>query len=137
MGFPSSNVMSDRKNALAGEVIILLEDDDLVCRATERMLRRLGAEVIVATSGDEAIAIAARRQLVATSVIADYWLNGAESGLSGAAAVRDSTEGPLRGLIITGDLSRDVADNVAAAGFRLLRKPVSVETFLEALTRSQ
>jgi ActR/RegA family two-component response regulator len=129
--------MPDRKDALAGEVIVLLEDDDLVCRATERMLRRFGAEVIIATGSAEAIAIAAGRRLVPSCVIADYWLSGAESGLNAASAVRKSTAGALRGLIITGDLSREVADDVAAAGFRLLRKPVTVEKFLDALTKPE
>lgn len=128
------HVLPDRKDALAGEIIVLLEDDELVRRATERMLRRFGAEVITASDSSEAIEMTAGRRLVPSCVIADYWLNGVESGLSAAAAVRDSTEGALRGLIITGDLSREVADDVAAAGFQLLRKPVSVETFLDALT---
>lgn len=134
MGSPSSHVLPDRKGALAGEVIVLLEDDELVRRATERMLRRFGAEVITAPGSGEAIEIAAGRGLVPSCVIADYWLSGAESGLSAATAVRDSTEGALRGLIITGDLSREVADAVAAAGFQLLRKPVAVEAYLDALT---
>jgi CheY-like chemotaxis protein len=139
MGSPPSHVLPgrkpDRRDALAGEVIVLLEDDDLVCRATERMLRRLGAEVIIATGSAEAIEIAAGRGLMPSCVIADYWLSGTESGLSAAAAVRESTKGILRGLIITGDLSREVADSVAAAGFGLLRKPVTVESYLDALTR--
>jgi len=142
MGSPPSHVLpgrkpdrgSDRRDALAGEVIVLLEDDDLVCRATERMLRRFGAEVIIATGSAEAIQLAAGRGLVPSCVIADYWLKGAESGLNAAAAVRESTRGALRGFIITGDLSREVADRVAAAGFRLLRKPVAVESYLDALT---
>jgi ActR/RegA family two-component response regulator len=141
MRSPPSHVLPDRKldrkDALAGEVIVLLEDDDLVCRATERMLRRFGAEVIIAGGSQEAIAIAAGRRLVPSCVIADYWLSGAESGLNAAAAVRESTKGALRGLIVTGDLSREVADNVAAAGFRLLRKPVAVEAYIDALTAPQ
>jgi hypothetical protein len=72
---------------------------------------------------------------VPSCVIADYWLSGTESGLNAAAAVRKSTAGTLRGLIITGDLSREVAEDVAAAGFQLLRKPVAVEKFLDALTK--
>jgi CheY-like chemotaxis protein len=101
------------------------------------MLRRFGAEVIIAGGSQEAIAIAAGRRLVPSCVIADYWLSGAESGLNAAAAVRESTKGALRGLIVTGDLSREVADNVAAAGFRLLRKPVAVEAYIDALTAPQ
>jgi hypothetical protein len=67
-------------------------------------------------------------------VIADYWLSREEDGLAAADAVRAAAGGSIPGLIITGDLSQDVADSVAGAGFRLLRKPVKVDSFLDALT---
>lgn len=138
MESPPPQVLPDRKAPLADQVIVLLEDDELVRRATERMLRRFGAEVITAAGSNEALEMVAARRLVPSCVIADYWLSGTESGLQAAAAVRNSTAGvALRGLIITGDLSREVADDVAAAGFRLLRKPVTVEKFLDALTAAQ
>jgi hypothetical protein len=48
-------------------------------------------------------------------------------------AIRNAAVAPVRGLIITGDLSKEVADDVAGAGFGLLRKPVNVDDFLDAL----
>ncbi len=126
---------ADAKASLAGQVIILLEDDDLIRRATERMLRRFGAEVITGASSAEALTAAAQRNLTPSCVIADYWLSYQEDGLAAAAAIRDAAPGPLRGVIVTGDLSKEVADNVARAGFELLRKPVNVDRFLDALTK--
>ncbi|GAB4356090.1 MAG: hypothetical protein Kow00114_06800 [Kiloniellaceae bacterium] len=120
---------------LAGQVIVLLEDDELIRRATERMLRRFGAEVVTGASSREALEAAAARNLTPSCVIADYWLSHEEDGLRAAAAVRDATPGPLRGVIITGDLSREIAEKVDGAGFLLLRKPVNVDKFLDALTR--
>lgn len=119
---------------LAGQVIVLLEDDELVRRATARMLRRFGAEILTAASSAEALDVLCARKLTPSCVIADYWLSRQESGLAAASAIRDATEGPLRGLIVTGDLSREVAEDVADAGFRLLRKPVDIDSFLAALT---
>ncbi|WP_340115851.1 response regulator [Pelagibius sp. 7325] len=123
---------------LAGQVIVLLEDDELIRRATERMLRRFGAEVVIGTSSSEALEAAAARNLTPSCIIADYWLSPQEDGLSAAAAVRAAvraaTAKPLRGLIITGDLSKEVAEDVRRAGFVLLRKPVNVDKFLDALT---
>ena len=125
----------DPKAMLAGQVIVLLEDDELIRRATERMLRRFGAEVVTGASSREALEAAATRNLTPSCVIADYWLSREEDGLSAAAAVRDATPRPLRGIIVTGDLSREIADKVDGAGFLLLRKPVNVDKFLDALTR--
>lgn len=136
METPQTQRLMDRKDALAGAVIVLLEDDDLVRRATERLLRRFGAEVVAGTSSSEVLGLMAARRLTPNWVVADYWLSHQESGLSAAAAVREAVAGPLRGLIVTGDFSREVAEEVARAGFSLLRKPVDVESFVEALRDS-
>lgn len=134
---PSTTQPVDRKGSLDGEVIVLLEDDELVRRATERMLRRFGAEVIVGSSSAEVLAALSARTLVPTSVIADYWLTRQENGLAAVAALRSSSPTPLRGLVITGDISEDVTRGVADAGLRLLRKPVNVDDFIDALLSSE
>jgi CheY-like chemotaxis protein len=122
-----------RKGALQGEVIVLLEDDELIRRATERLLRRFGAEVVAAASGGEALQALSARKLTPSWILADYWLGRQESGLGAATTIRNAAVAPVRGLIITGDLSREVADDIASAGFGLLRKPVNVDDFLDAL----
>lgn len=119
---------------LAGQVIVLLEDDELVRRATERMLRRFGAEVVTGSGSREVLAAIAAQKLTPSCVIADYWLSSEEDGLAAASAVRAAAGESIQGLIITGDLSQAVAENVAGAGFRLLRKPVNVDSFLDAIT---
>jgi ActR/RegA family two-component response regulator len=125
--------IKDRNGALAGEVIVLLEDDELIRRATERMLRRFGAEVVVAASSAEALAAICERNLTPSCVIADYWLNSREDGLAAVAALRQGARASLRGLIITGDVSDEVTGEVAEAGLRLLRKPVNIDDFVAAL----
>jgi ActR/RegA family two-component response regulator len=130
---PPTAKPGDRRGSLDGQVIVLLEDDELVRRATERMLRRFGAEVVVGSSSAEALAALSARALVPTSVIADYWLSRQENGLAAVAALQSTIPAPLRGLVITGDVSEDVTRGVAEAGLRLLRKPVNVDDFIDAL----
>ena len=132
----NSRPQAGSEAALAGQVIVLLEDDDLIRRATERMLRRFGAEVITAGNSRDALTTASERSLTPSCVIADYWLTPEENGLSAVTAIREATGGTLHGLIITGDLSREIADAVALAGFVLLRKPVDVNKFIDAIARS-
>jgi DNA-binding NtrC family response regulator len=134
MPSPPTTKARDHQAALAGKVIVLLEDDELVRRATERMLSRFGAEVVSGTSSAEALAAISSRKLTPSCVIADYWLSPDEDGLSAAGAVREAAGSPIQGLIITGDLSDEVASNVAKAGFRLLRKPVNIDSFLDAIS---
>src|SRR3546814_13427097 len=56
MEMPQASAAADRRADLRGQVIVVLEDDDLVRRATERLLRRCGAEVVAARSSGEALA---------------------------------------------------------------------------------
>lgn len=130
----SSTTASRHDGPLAGKVVVLLEDDELVRRATERMLRRFGAEVITGSGSRVVLATLSSRHLTPSCVIADYWLSREEDGLTAATAVRDAAGAEVRGVIVTGDLSQEVREAVTEAGFRLLRKPVNVEAFLKALT---
>jgi two-component system, sensor histidine kinase len=125
------------RDALAGKVIVILEDDELVRRATERVLRRFGAEVVASRTSAEALAALAERGLVASCVVADFWLSRAESGLAAVACLRAGS-GAAQGVspaavIVTGDLSRETAAAVAEAGFPLLRKPVDINLFVTTL----
>lgn len=122
---------------LAGQIIVLLEDDELIRRATERVLRRYGATVVTGSTSRAVLADLAAQKLTPSCVIADYWLSHQENGLSAAAAVREATDSALRGLIVTGDLSAEIAENVKQAGFLLLRKPVTVDSLLDALPRNE
>jgi two-component system, sensor histidine kinase len=130
---PQSRVAPTGRQALAGKVIVVLEDDELVRRATERLLRRFGAEVVGGRTSGEVLEALSTRGLAPACVLADFWLNGEESGLAAAARLGAVAGGALPAVIVTGDLSREIAEAVAQAGFPLLRKPVEVDAFLAAL----
>lgn len=133
---PSQSRAADaQREALAGKVVVVLEDDELVRRATERMLRRFGAEVVSARSSSEALTMLSDRRLLPTAVIADYWLNSEESGLAAIGRLQAVAGGALRGVIITGDSSSETAAAVAEMGLQLLRKPVDVDSFVDILMR--
>jgi two-component system, sensor histidine kinase len=135
METPQSRAAAPRTDALAGEVVVILEDDELVRRATERLLRRFGAEVVGARSSGEALKQLSCRGLLATAVVADYWLNHEESGLAAVGSLRTAISPVLRGIIVSGDVSQETARAVTLAGFRLLRKPVDVDSFIDVLMR--
>lgn len=125
--------LPSRAASLAGRVIVLLEDDELIRRATERMLRRFGATVVTGAGSHEVLQEICSQELTPSCVIADYWLGREESGLAAAQAVCAAGDGSVLGLIITGDLSEEVTQAVTRAGFKLLRKPVNVDSFLGAI----
>src|SRR5690606_12798773 len=142
---PAERAAAPGRDALAGKVIVILEDDELVRRATERVLRRFGAEVVAGRTSAEALAALAERGLVANCVVADFWLSREESGLAAVARLCAGPDARPYGaagvppgetptaIIVTGDLSRETAEAVAGAGIPLLRKPVDIDRFVTAL----
>lgn len=138
MDRPSERSGAPGRDALVGKVIVVLEDDELVRRATERVLRRFGAEVVAGRSSAEVLTALAERHLAASRIVADFWLSREESGLAAVDRLRAAASAQAGGMppgavIITGDLSKETADAVAAAGFPLLRKPVDIDRFVATL----
>src|SRR3546814_4354741 len=109
---------------LAGEVVVVLEDDELVRRATERLLRRFGAEVGAGRRAGEVLESLTARGLVHSCIVVDFWLSREENGLSAVTRLRESAGGHPRRLVVTGELSRDTAEAVTTAGPPTLPQPV-------------
>lgn len=124
------------RSPLAGKTIVLFEDDDLVRRATERLLRGLGAQVVTASGSGQALEALRSADLTPDWVVADYWLTPEESGLAATQALRAQMGERVRGIILTGDSSSEISAAVLEAGLRLLRKPVSVDQFIALLTEN-
>ncbi|MFT3912563.1 MAG: response regulator [Anaeromyxobacteraceae bacterium] len=112
-----------------GEQVLLVDDEAVVRRATERLLARLGYHVTVASSGDEALALVeggAKVDVVVTDV--------AMPGMSGtelAQQVRDRRPGtPV--LFVSG-YAEELMDPGLPDGGKLgfLPKPFSMETLAE------
>lgn len=121
------------RRPLDGMTILLFEDDDLVRRATERLLKRLGADMVVAESSTEALE---RLRAVGTTpswVIADYWFTRQEDGLTAAKTVQQAMGPGVKGLVITGDGSAEIETAVEGAGFLLLKKPINIDSFIAVL----
>jgi two-component system, cell cycle sensor histidine kinase and response regulator CckA len=114
---------------VAGETILVAEDEEMVRGLLARMLRMRGYEVIEAASGGEAVAAAARGEridlLITDVVMTD--MNGRE------LADRLATTRPaLPVLYISGYTDESIAHHgVLEPGVRLLEKPFSAEALAQ------
>ena len=52
-----SSTPPDPESRVAGQRVLVVDDDALVLRSSERLLRRLGLDVVVARTGEEALAL--------------------------------------------------------------------------------
>ena len=113
--------------------VLVVEDDDLVGNALAVSLRRVGFEVVVARSVDEALA--AYDAAPADVVVTDLQMPGG-SGLDLLKAL-DQRDPLVPVIIVTGDMSlQPAAEAVREHAFDYLTKPVSRERLVSTVTRA-
>ena len=90
-------------------------------------------DVVLAASGEAAVAELARRRIVPDVVLADYHLDHA-TGLDALAAVRAATGRQIPAVVITADRSPEVERLLREAGVAVLRKPLKAAALRSVIT---
>jgi signal transduction histidine kinase len=111
-------------SALAGRLLVLVDDDVAVLEAMRDLLRGWGCEVVPAFDAADACAALAARGRAPDAIIADYRLRGDETGLDAIEAIRARAGRAVRAVVITGETDAETRDRIRAAGLRQLTKPV-------------
>jgi len=117
---------------MTGIQILIVEDEPIFARAIERQLIALGHRPVgVATSGEEAVALAAALQ--PRLVLMDIHLSGGIDGVDAALAIRARSGTPV--IFLTADTTDDVVDRakVAEPAGYLIKpfEPVALRTTIE------
>ncbi len=108
----------------AGSVVLLIENDQDVLDATVRLLERWSCRALTARRLEEIGPLLEELDRPPDIVLADYHLDGGETGLAALAEVRRLSGADIPAVVITADRSTSVAADVQAAGGELLHKPV-------------
>jgi signal transduction histidine kinase/CheY-like chemotaxis protein len=108
---------------LAGRVVVLIDDDLDVLRATRDVLASWGCHVVAATSSDEALTALENRGLVPHAILSDYRLDGGATGLDAIAALRAAFGREVPGAVLTGESTEAVQERIRAQGLPQLTKP--------------
>lgn len=104
---------------------VVIDNDAGVRDAMRALLDRWGCQSrIVAGLADVEALIASEPGFRPDIILADFHLDGGDSGLTAVFKLREAKGVPLHAVVITADHSREVAEAVAAAGCEILRKPV-------------
>jgi signal transduction histidine kinase len=103
--------------------VLVVENDAAVLAATEHLLTRWGCEVVAARTVSAAAA-AFDGDGPPDIVLADYHLDDDETGLAAIRVVRARFGRTVPAVVVTADVSPQVADGVRAAGCELMQKPV-------------
>ena len=130
---PAAEVPAARPQAARlGELqLLLIEDEIEAARAMRIFLEDLGCRVKVASTINEATALAHVQE--PDVVVADFRLRGAETGLQAIEALRRTRPG-LPALLITGDTAPEKLAEINASRIPLLHKPVQPGALVEKIT---
>jgi len=114
-------------------LIVVVDDDPSIVEGLAMVLEAWDFEVLTALTVDEL-----GRRLPGLSgqpglVLADHFLPGNRTGAEAVELVRAHTGRPVPAIILTGDTTPERQAEAAAAGYRLLHKPVQVPALRAAV----
>lgn len=114
---------ASRGSALAGKLVVVIDDDPLVLDGTRGLLTTWGCRVVVASSRSEARLLL--DGVVPDLIISDLHLSGGETGVDALDGLRRELGKEIPGFVISGDISTGQTGKVGANGYPLLHKPVT------------
>ena len=118
--------------AAAREKLILVVDDEpLVCEAVETLLAHSGYDTISADSPEQALEKLHALKLIPDAIVVDFRLSENVTGLDAIRMINDSLGISTPALIVTGDTSDDGLKEITGAGYKHLHKPVDVDELLD------
>lgn len=112
--------------------VLLVEDDPAVRRATQRYLEQEGFRVLTASNYDEAMQQVHNGSAI-EMVISDYHLDTGRTGAEVIAEARSRLGPGLRAIIVTGEDSKLIANDLSDHRVRVSSKPVRAEELLQLI----
>lgn len=119
---PPANV----ENELEGRIVMVIENDADVLFGTTQWLELCGASVLAVRSSAEATAVVDDMGMPPDIILADYQLDGSDTGIRAITTIRSRTGTDVPALLITADRSKHVAALGAKHNLVVLPKPVEL-----------
>jgi len=107
-------------------IALIVENDPDVLFATTQKLESWGASVLGASSTEEALSLVADLGMPPDIILADYQLEGRDTGLDAIDAIRARTGCHVPAIMITADRSTELERAGALRDFSVMTKPVQV-----------
>ena len=115
-----SDKRSDSVKLLEGRRILVIENDEQISSAMEALLADWGAQVMVARTCEEALALNSIPDLM----LVDYHLDHGETGINVVRHLREHWQQAVPGILNTANRHDGVRDEAREAGLLYLPKPL-------------
>jgi two-component system CheB/CheR fusion protein len=114
--------------------ILLVEDEDDLRQLLAEHLESAGHTVIARTNASEALAWASEAKEPPDLLLTDFDLHGGITGLAMAQDLPDVLGTSLPVIILTGDITAETMQRIAATPFAQISKPVEPDRLLERVS---
>jgi CheY-like chemotaxis protein len=118
-----------------GKLILIVDDEIAIVDGMRALLSAWGCVVAADSSGDKALAALGELARYPDLIIADYRLQGNETGFDVIRRVREELGMPLPAILITGTTAAELSDAVWEPDCDLLYKPVLPNALQAMMTR--
>lgn len=108
--------------------VLLVDDDEIVCKCTEMVLKNLGYRVIAATDGEKALRKICNATRLPDIILTDYHLGGGQTGSQVVEDVRSILATEIPAVILTGDNELAGMSEVKESPWIIFQKPVEPHT---------
>ncbi len=107
-------------------IVLVVENDPYVLFATTQKLETWGASVLAAKSTEEALTLVQDIGMAPDIILADYQLDGDDTGVQAIRLVREQTATHVPAIVITADRGPALVQIGARNDFTVLTKPVQL-----------
>jgi len=115
--------------------ILLIDDDPAIREASVALLEKWGGEVIAVETPEQAQQITETSETPFSLIISDYRLRQGGKGNEVVDALRQGLDYEPGVIILTGDTSAEVLNEVRASGYMVLHKPLNPAQLRMAINR--
>jgi signal transduction histidine kinase len=107
-----------------GKLVMVIDDNELVCDGTQGLLKSWGCLVLTAESEDAAMARLAENGRRPDLIISDYHLAHGKAGFELIDRLRRACDAEIPAFLVSGDTAPALLREASASGYYLLHKPV-------------
>lgn len=122
--------------ALEGNFIVVVDDEATNREAVRDALLAAGCHVVIAHSGDDALAQLEAHLRTPDLILTDFQLGSSGNGLDVIRRLRAHYDEAIPALVVTANTDARLVAEAAALGAGLLHKPVGLQRLLQALKES-
>lgn len=128
-------ILQPNLNNLAGVNILCIDNEPLILEGMQALLEGWNCQVSTAANEQAAVEQVALSPTPIDIYLADYHLDANKTGVEALKAIEKYKKQALSGIIITADRTAEIANEINAAGYLLLHKPVKPAALRASITR--